>query len=255
MAIDHIGSTSVPGLNAKKDLDILCVIDVLAASLKLQDSGYLFKGELNIPMRYFFSKNTINSKVNLHVVESDHGFIPLQLFFRDYLRSHASSRLAYMKLKELLIADPKNFERKRGIFTGYSLGKNEFIKATLEKAGFNNVIINFCLHDSEWDAAKHFRQTYFFDKAQVDDPYTWTFDHRDHAHFVLYQGANIIGYAHIQLWSADRAAIRIIVVEPLKRNQGYGGYFLQFIEKWLKAKGYKTIQAASRKETLQFYHK
>ena len=75
--IHHIGSTSVAGLSAKKDLDIMLVIDCLQNSLLLQKIGYTFKGELNIPLRYYFSKNTNESKVNLHVCEKTHGFISL----------------------------------------------------------------------------------------------------------------------------------------------------------------------------------
>ena len=54
VAIHHIGSTSVPGLDAKRDLDTLLVVKNLNSSLLLQDVGYIFKGEFNIPLRYFF---------------------------------------------------------------------------------------------------------------------------------------------------------------------------------------------------------
>ena len=85
ISVYHIGSTSVPGLCAKEDLDILCVVDSLPSSLILQGVGYVFKGELNVPLRYFFSKNASISKVNLHVCEQDHGFINLNLsrLFKD----------------------------------------------------------------------------------------------------------------------------------------------------------------------------
>ena len=84
--IHHIGSTSIEGMSAKEDLDILLIIDKLEHALELQNFGYVFKGELNIPLRYFFSKNQGRSKVNLHVCEQDHGFINLNLSFRDWLK-------------------------------------------------------------------------------------------------------------------------------------------------------------------------
>ena len=89
--IHHIGSTSVPGLNAKEDIDICVVVQHLEKSLK----NYTFKGELNIPLRHFFNKNTAESKVNLHMVESNHGFLTLNLCFTGYLRSHSEARLSY----------------------------------------------------------------------------------------------------------------------------------------------------------------
>ncbi|MBY0377722.1 MAG: hypothetical protein K2Q33_04070 [Gammaproteobacteria bacterium] len=81
-----------------------------------------------------------------------------------------------------------------------------------------------------WDAAKHFRQKYFFGPAGIDDPYTWTFNHLKHAHFLLYDADEIVGYGHIQLWPSARAAMRIIVIDEEKRNQHHGGQFLHLCE-------------------------
>ena len=253
--IHHIGSTSVPGLSAKEDLDILCIVDKLSSSLVLQDSGYTFKGELNIPLRYYFSKNTEESKVNLHVVEPGHDFSALNLCFRDYLRSHEEVRKAYEDLKHKLVKDPSSFERVNGKFPRYTLEKNDFIKSVLEQAGYNGLAVNFCTHYREWKVAKLFRQKYFFDQVPITDPYTWTFDHPDHTHFVLYKGVDITGYAHIQLWPEQRAAIRIIVIDKLKRDQGFGQQFLSLIEHWLKEKNYKSVHTEASQEALQFYKK
>ena len=89
----------------------------------------------------------------------------------------------------------------------------------------------------------------------IDDPYLWTFNHPEHVHFVFYQGIKIIGYAHIQLWPNARVAMRIIVIDAEKRNQGFGRQFLQLIEKWLKNQDYQTIHTESSPTALQFYEK
>ena len=119
LAVHHMGSTSVPGLSAKQDLDILCVVDNLAASLVLQNFGFLFKGELNIPLRYYFSKNTMLSKVNLHIVEQDHGFIELNLCYRNYLRANETVRSAYAEIKMQLLKDPAAYEKIRTCATWF----------------------------------------------------------------------------------------------------------------------------------------
>lgn len=253
--LQHMGSTSVPGLDAKEDLDILCVVDALPSSLKLKDVGYIYKGEFNIPLRYFFSKNTEVSKVNLHVVEPSHGFIELNLCFREYLRQTPSARKAYGELKKDILLTPKVYERVEGCIPRYTFYKNDFIKKTLEEAGYKGTTINFCAHDAEWEAAKKFRQTYFFDKVPLEDPYTWTFTHPDHVHLVFYQGRSIVGYAHIQLWPDQRAAIRIIVINESHRKQGLGRQFLMFLEKWLKSKNYKSVHTESSPEAVPFYRK
>ncbi len=46
-----------------------------------------------------------------------------------------------------------------------------------------NLKIKYCQTEEEWNAACYFRQHYFFDKAGLQDHYTWTFDHPQHEHF------------------------------------------------------------------------
>ena len=113
--------------------------------------------------------------------------------------------------------------------------------------------IGFCLSPEEWAAARGFRQKYFFDKVPIADPYTWTFEHKDHVHLVLYQGTQIICYAHVQLWSDQRAALRIILIDESLRNQGFGGRFLELCEQLLKEKGYKIMQTQSSPVAYGFY--
>jgi len=119
----------------------------------------------------------------------------------------------------------------------------------------NSIKVLECKNQTEWDAARHFRQKYFFAPHNIEDPYTWTFNHPFHQHLVLYEGLEIIGYAHIQLWKDLRAAMRIIVVDEARRNNNFGSEFLHFCEERLKTQGYKTIHAESRRTSLAFYRK
>ena len=118
-----------------------------------------------------------------------------------------------------------------------------------------SIEIALCTHHSEWEAAKYFRQKYFFEPNNIEDPYTWTFIHPQHKHLVLYSGTEIIGYIHIQLWPDARAAIRIIVIDESRRNAGLGKKFLALSEKWLKLENYKSIHAESSPAALNFYRK
>ena len=115
--------------------------------------------------------------------------------------------------------------------------------------------IVICTNQDEWAAAKKFRQIYFFDKVPIKDPYEWTFNHKDHVHFMLYNDTNMVGYAHIQLWPKSRATIRIIVVDKKEQNQGFGKQFLAWIETWLKTKNYRSVQTQSSPEVVAFYNK
>lgn len=253
LALHHVGSTSIPGLAAKPKIDIIAVVHQPEKSIKqLEPSGFDYRGEYNIPMHYGFSKRGAIS-VNLHVYKKNHPEIELNLAFRDYLRRHHKIRDEYAALKLGLLEKEGSFEKNNSMFTGYNLGKNRFIHRVLKEAGFNQLRFVICTHFNEWDAAKFLRQKYFFDKVSIQDPYEWTFNHKEHMHFVLYKGVEIIGYAHIQLWPESRAAVRIIVVDERERNQGFGGQFLNWIEAWLRTKGYQCMHTESSPNALKFY--
>lgn len=259
IAVHHIGSTSVPGLAAKPKIDVVAVVKnnipemSIQAQHDLERLGYEYRGEYNIPLHYGFAKRGGEIDFNLHVYEEFHPEIELNLCFRDYLRNHPNKRDEYARLKEELIQDESSFNKENSPFTNYTLRKGDFIRGVLQAAGFNKIRMLKCNDATEWSAAKHFRMHYFFGPYGIDDPYLWTFNHEEHAHLVLYQGTEIIGYAHIQFWPENRAAMRIIVISENKRHQNFGNQFLAFIEKWLKSIGVKSIHAESRPSSLKFY--
>lgn len=110
-----------------------------------------------------------------------------------------------------------------------------------------------CTSTAEWEFAKTLRLKYFFEPLSIQDPYTWTFDHEDHVHFILYRDDRMTGYAHIQLWPDYRAALRIIVIHEQYRNDGLGSQFLHLCEKWLKKHGVKSLHDEARPSAIQFY--
>ncbi|MBI2707492.1 MAG: GNAT family N-acetyltransferase [Proteobacteria bacterium] len=256
IVVHHVGSTAVPGLCAKPKIDIILVAKNIALiGQDLEKLGYESRGEFNIPFRLGFSKRGALLNVNLHVYEEENPEINLNLLFRDYLRNFPEALEEYANLKLNLVAQDSLHEKKNSLFSGYNLGKDAFIKKVLNKAGFHGLCMRLCTHYDEWEVARTFRQKYFFDKVPVVDPYTWTFDHKDHLHLVFYQGTEIIGYAHIQLWKEQRAALRIIVIDEHLRDQGHGGYFLKLCERWLTQKGFKTLQTQASPAAYPFYCK
>lgn len=253
--VHHIGSTAVPGLIAKPIIDIIAVVREPKNSIThLESLGYAYRGEMSIPFRFYFSRK-IGTTIHLHVYEADSPEIELNLLFRDYLRHNPNACTEYAKCKKRLLNEESHNQKVQGVFTNYTLGKNALIQKTLQVAGFNKLRLMHCTHHAEWEATKEFRQKYFFDSVPIADPYTWTFDHKDHIHFVLYKGVEIVGYAHLQLWPETRAAIRIIVIEEHLRNQGLGSKFLDLCEKWLKQQGYTSLHVESSPKALAFYQK
>lgn len=176
LAIHHIGSTAVPGLKAKPIIDIVVAVKNRSEAMPYFETlGYKFKGEYNIPLRDYYNKEGFH----LHVYEKDHPEINLNLYFRDYLREHPDERDRYAHLKDELVKDTTSFQKINSSFTGYTLGKYDFIMECLTKAGFKQLRVVYCTHYREWDyAAKLNRHK-----------------NPDYKHYILYEGAKIVGYA------------------------------------------------------------
>lgn len=256
IAIHHVGSTSVPGLSAKPKIDMVAeVSDLSKVGPELISLGYVYRGAFNIPLRKSFMLRRPEVKVNFYIFEKDHPEMELMLCFRDHLRSHPKVQEEYQALKFELLTHEASHQKNGAMFVGYTLGKNELIQKILKQTGFDRHRFVFCTHYSEWDKAKYFRQKYFFDRQNIEDPYTWTFNHPDHRHLALYKGSDVIGYAHIEIFAHARAMIRIMAIEESKRNQGHGGILMGFLEKWLKSIGMSIVHVESTPKAWGFYKK
>lgn len=247
--IHHIGSTSVPGLSAKSIIDILPVVEnileVDKATKAMEALGYESKGEYGIAFRRFFQKGKNIRTHNVHVYEKGDPEIDRYLKFRNWMRSHESDAQAYASLKiELAAKFPHAILQ-------YCNGKDAFVANIDIKDSFDGWRMVKALTDREWDTVRTLRQKYFF-KSNTD-PYAYTFENKDHVHFVFYKNADIIGYAHLHLWAEGRAALRIIVIDENYRNRGFGSQFLKLCERWLCHQGFKTLLIQSSPEAYRFY--
>ncbi|MFN7710431.1 MAG: GrpB family protein [Holosporales bacterium] len=227
LAVHHIGSTSIPGLSAKEDIDILLVVDDLKQSLQLQGHGYVFKGELNVPLRFYYSRNSPACKVNLHVCEKDHGFIRLNLTFRDALRASTTLRDAYGSLKLSLIQEPRSHEKRPGQFSGYNLGKDAFIKKVLNEAGFQDWMLTFCMHHDEWH---HY---HLLQGNPTSDPLPHGVDA---AHLVLAYGTQIVASAHLRLKDQSATLIKIATSSDGAAHEAHP-MMMTLLSQWLRFHG------------------
>ena len=105
-AIEHIGSTAVPGLAAKPIIDIMAglkdfqLADIIV--LKLIEQGYQYFGQYEdeIPDRRFFKKVAAGQTIShIHMVEFASEFWQRHLLFRDYLRANPDVARQYAELK------------------------------------------------------------------------------------------------------------------------------------------------------------
>jgi GrpB-like predicted nucleotidyltransferase (UPF0157 family) len=129
--IEHIGSTSVPGLAAKPIVDIQLSVDHLdeedhympgceAAGLQLRSRDDFH--------RYFRPPREQARDVHLHVCEAGGRWERDHLIFRDFLRTHSEARIEYSEAKfqaASMWADDR---------IGYTEAKNDVILGLLEQA-------------------------------------------------------------------------------------------------------------------------
>ncbi|GAB3838113.1 GrpB family protein [Dactylosporangium cerinum] len=115
-AIEHIGSTAVPGLVAKPIVDILVGVrpeDHDAVAQRLTDGGYLSFGTAGVEGRTFLRDG--GRTVHIHLTEHGGEYWHKRLEFRDRLRRDPAVRAEYAALKERLAAEhPHDTDRYTG---------------------------------------------------------------------------------------------------------------------------------------------
>jgi GrpB-like predicted nucleotidyltransferase (UPF0157 family) len=105
-SIEHIGSTSVPGLAAKPIIDVLVVVPEVAKIASdveaLARIGYVFRPSAfaEDPQHLFFVKNTDGRRTHhLHVFGASAPHPHDNRTFRDYLRAHPDVARRYEEAK------------------------------------------------------------------------------------------------------------------------------------------------------------
>ncbi len=102
VAIEHVGSTSVPGLAAKPIIDCDIVVreaDVAEASSVLMSLGFAPLGELGIPQRWAFKEPVRLSGTNTYVIVDGCLSVRNHLAVRDVLRADSALRDEYAAVK------------------------------------------------------------------------------------------------------------------------------------------------------------
>ncbi len=103
LAIHHVGSTAVPSLKAKPEIDLLVVVEDVGMApvweVGLTASGYRRGGDLSLG-HLFFKRDVDGVRTHkIHVCRTGHPEIDRMLRFRDYLRAHPDVRAEYQALK------------------------------------------------------------------------------------------------------------------------------------------------------------
>ncbi|NMM91578.1 hypothetical protein B2J88_46025 [Rhodococcus sp. SRB_17] len=129
VAIEHVGSTSVPGLAAKPILDIDIIIQrehVPAAIGALSAGGYIHLGDLGVTDREAFCSPEGDPARHVYLCVEGTLHVRNHLAVRAVLRSHPDLRDAYGAVKRELANDPAmTIDR-------YIAGKCEVLQTVLD---------------------------------------------------------------------------------------------------------------------------
>ena len=130
--IQHVGSTAVPGLEAKPIIDIaIAVADaamISACVRPLESIGYIDRGDGGTNGGYLLVKESAPEvrTVHLHLVAIGDPQWRTYLRFRDILRGDETMREQYANLKATL---RRLYSDDRGRYTS---GKHDFIRSVLQ---------------------------------------------------------------------------------------------------------------------------
>jgi GrpB-like predicted nucleotidyltransferase (UPF0157 family) len=131
LAIEHVGSTSVPGMCAKPIVDLDVVVrpeDIAAAIAAVEALGYRHEGNLGVEGREAFRWVAEFPEHHLYVCPRGSPALERHLLIRDYLRRHPDEARQYAQLKKQLA------QKYHGNRTKYQAAKAEFVDGLLEKA-------------------------------------------------------------------------------------------------------------------------
>ena len=132
ISIEHIGSTSVPGLAGKPTIDVLILVEDVSVADHLKEqmeiAGYRALGEYVTKGAQLFVKESDNTRYcNIHVFQKDHPHVREMLGLRDYFRAHPEVVSKYSKLKKDLA------EKYPNDYGEYRKYKDKWMNALKEK--------------------------------------------------------------------------------------------------------------------------
>jgi len=131
LMIEHVGSTSVPGLAAKPIIDILLVVDRTPDEKsyvpELESVGYVLRVREPTWHEHRLFKGP-DADVNLHVFSRGDAEIERMLVFRDWLRTHGEDRDLYLRTKRDLASKTWKYTQN------YADAKSAVVNSILKKA-------------------------------------------------------------------------------------------------------------------------
>jgi GrpB-like predicted nucleotidyltransferase (UPF0157 family)/GNAT superfamily N-acetyltransferase len=245
LGIEHIGSTSVPGLGGKPTIDMMAGVagrnEADAALPVLAAIGYTdVTPESEDPEWYYCigKGGGAARRFHLHLVRSESGFWRRHIVFRDFLRSHAAVAEEYFELKQSLAARCRDERMK------YCTAKTAFIRLVEAQAAGVNIA-----EMTEPDVARIVRTFARWDKTvQQYEGYFAEQQRGERDVFVAELAGAVVGYATL-LMSSEYQPFReqripeIADLNVINEHQrgGIGSALIYAAERYARERGFAFI--------------
>ncbi|MFS0871970.1 GrpB family protein [Paenibacillus xylanilyticus] len=132
LRIDHVGSTSIVGMDAKPIIDIqvsvLNLENVRSFQPGIEKVGFVFREDNPDQSKRYFREAPGNRRTHVHVRQAGSFSEQMTLLFRDYLRKHPLDCVKYAEEKYRLMGLYKEQRSK------YVEGKGPVVWEILQKA-------------------------------------------------------------------------------------------------------------------------
>ena len=250
VSIEHVGSTSVPGLAAKPVIDVDVVIrpgTFPNVRMRLEAASYRHAGDQGISGREVFKCADQRGlpKHHLYVCSYDAAELWRHITFRNAMRRRPELADAYARVKT---EGARLFPDRMDAYIAH---KGRFIQSVYHSHGlqyryeFNAPISPAALAD--------LRQAVGWNRMERDlaDPRL-----RNAFHLCAWDGERLIGYAAVVSNGVTDAYIQDVMVHPDCQKQGVGTQLMERVLARLKAEGLYMVSVIYGDEALRpFYEK
>lgn len=130
--IEHVGSTSVVGMNGKSCIDVLVIVKDLETVKEhiseMENAGFVCRGNFISKDALLFTRIKDNNiETNVHFLSEGNPHIKEMLVLRDYLRAHPEEVKEYSELKENL------YKKYPNDYAMYRKEKDEYMEKLKER--------------------------------------------------------------------------------------------------------------------------
>jgi GrpB-like predicted nucleotidyltransferase (UPF0157 family)/predicted GNAT superfamily acetyltransferase len=251
VAIEHVGSTSVPGLAAKPVIDCDIVVDaehVAAASDVLTGLGFTAEGDLGIPQRWAFSEPERLARTNTYVIVAGSLSLRNHLAVRDALRADPHLRDRYAEVKRQAGAVAEDLYE-------YGRRKNDVVQEILaaggltedERATVNTPVLIRKLRPADYPVVLSVIDDWWGGRHMADMLPRLFFEHFTHTSFAAERDGELSGFlAGFRSQSRPAEAyIHFVGVAPDERGSGLGRRLYERFFSTVQAQGCTVVRSVT----------